>query len=373
MRLSSICSEAMRNIAAGTARAFTMFLAVLLTGTLLGGFETLTVVGLENQARMRIDANADVKTLVGGQVDGVVADRLAGLPGGPTASGAMRKGPQVTPLATPGKDLASWQVTPGLLRLLAQGASNGSAGGANGSGNARRQADANGVWVSDDLAHDFGLTVGGMLDTDQGKVRVAGTFAWPNDGRDTRFAYSLVVPVSASDGTFEEAWAKQWPVSDELDVLLYSTAVVSGGEQAQTGVTSLNKGFDAHYDAAASYRDRMSRWMPWVALCVGMLLGALSVRRRRLEYAAALHSGESKGAQLLGLALETLVWAGLGALCSAALLAAGAQRLSSDGPWQVFLAAARAPMALFAGTLLASLVTGLAVRESNLFRLFKTR
>lgn len=37
MRLGSVLSEALRNIGSGVSRAFAMFLAVLLSGTLLGG------------------------------------------------------------------------------------------------------------------------------------------------------------------------------------------------------------------------------------------------------------------------------------------------------------------------------------------------
>ena len=42
MRLGSVLSEALRNIGSGVSRAFAMFLAVLLSGTLLGGYEALT-------------------------------------------------------------------------------------------------------------------------------------------------------------------------------------------------------------------------------------------------------------------------------------------------------------------------------------------
>ena len=59
-----------------------------------------------------------------------------------------------------------------------------------------------------------------------------------------------------------------------------------------------------------------------------MLVGVFGVRRRRLEYAGALHSGQSKGAQLLGIGVETGVWAGLATVASCALLLAYAVRMS---------------------------------------------
>ena len=142
MRLGSVLSEALRNIGSGVSRAFAMFLAVLLSGTLLGGYEAMTVIDLESQAVQRINAYADVNAIVGGTVDGTACDRLSDAGDGMTGTlaGAMRAGKQVVPLATPGKDISSYDVTPGMIRLIA--------------GNAK--ADVSGVWVPRDVAKDSG-------------------------------------------------------------------------------------------------------------------------------------------------------------------------------------------------------------------------
>ena len=76
MRLGSVLSEALRNIGSGVSRAFVMFLAVLLSGRLLGGYEMMNVIGLESEAVQRINADADVNAIVGGTVDGDACDRL---------------------------------------------------------------------------------------------------------------------------------------------------------------------------------------------------------------------------------------------------------------------------------------------------------
>ena len=137
MRLGSVLSEALRNIGSGVSRAFAMFLAVLLSGTLLGGYEATTVIDLESQAVQRINAYVDVNAIVGGTVDGTACDRLSDAGDGMTGTlaGAMRAGEQVVPLATPGKDISSYDVTPGMIRLIA--------------GNAK--ADVSGVWVPRDV------------------------------------------------------------------------------------------------------------------------------------------------------------------------------------------------------------------------------
>ena len=110
MRLRSVLSEALRNIGAGVSHALLMFAAVLFASTLLGGYEAANVVGLETEVLQRINAYADVGAIVGGTVDGAACDRLADAGGGVmgTLAGAMRAGQQIVPLATPGKDISSY-------------------------------------------------------------------------------------------------------------------------------------------------------------------------------------------------------------------------------------------------------------------------
>lgn len=126
MRLRSVLSEALRNIGAGVSHALLMFAAVLFASTLLGGYEAANVVGLETEAVQRINAYADVGAIVGGTVDGAACDRLADAGGGVmgTLAGAMRAGQQIVPLATPGKDISSYEVTPGMIRMIARNTKN---------------------------------------------------------------------------------------------------------------------------------------------------------------------------------------------------------------------------------------------------------
>lgn len=369
MKLKSILSEVLRNIGSGTAHACAMFLAVFIAGTLLGGYEAMSVVGIENEVVTRIGAYADTQTVLGSGdvIDGVVCDRLAdgggtdvGADGRPSYSGAMRIGSPVILKSTPGKEIASYEVSPGMIGMLT-------------AGNVSTVVDVSGIWVSTDVARNFGLAADSMLETTAGKVRVAGVFDWPNDGRDTRFAYAILVPVAASGAPFSECWAKQWPANVTTEKLLYSTVISDGSGKGTAGVMALNKGYDAHYSAQRSYHSRSTRWIPYLGLILGLMIGAIAVRRRRLEYAGALHSGQSKGAQLLGMVLETLVWGGLGTIGACSLLTTYCVRASySDYP-AVLYGAVRAPLAIFAGAMLTTALTGLTIRESQLFRYFKRR
>lgn len=403
MRLSSIISEAVRNIASGASRTIIWFLALAVAGTLFGGFEALTIIGQENTAAARIESAADVTTIVSpvSAIDGATCDRLIEAQGGPSASGAMREGEQITPRSTPGRSIGSYEVTAGMIRLLALSsvisssassvssttiAGHGSPSGASPSSSNSSSsdsasssanqpaADASGVWISTALAHDFGWAKGSLMETDHGDIHVAGVFDWPNDGRDTRFVYALIVPVSSSAKPFAECWAKQWPQTDALDLLLNETAI-SGVADANTlpGVIQLNKSHDRRYSAASLYETRMTRVLPIAALAVGVVIGIAAVRRRRLEYAGALHCGQRKGAQLLTALCEMLITSGAGIAVTLPLLAALCWRLSPSDPAAVFLAAVRSPATMLSGALVSTALAVLAVHESRLFRLFKAR
>lgn len=383
MRLASIVSEALRNVAHGTTRAVLWCLAVVVVGVLLGGYEAMTVIGQESVAAARIAAGANVTSMVATEnvIDGIACEALSSVEGGPDASGAMRPGDSVVISATPRRDLATYEVTPGLLRILAGGG--GTAAVASAAGNT--VVDPTGVWVSSDVARDFGLSRGSRLETGAGVTRVTGVFDWPNDGRDTRFLYALVVPASVDAGPFQECWARQWPTNaGQLESLLYATVDLgsegSGGlggsvgmGGASYGTAQLNKSFDRRYDASSLYASRITRRLPLVAGCAGMLIGVASVWRRRLEYAGALHSGQRRGDQLLGVGLETVVWDGLGTVVAVCLLAAVALRMSASSPGLVLLGAVRSPLMVFTGAWCGALIAAAAVRESQLFRLFKAR
>ena len=367
MRLRIFFSESWRNIASGTSRAVAFMLAVMVCALLGGGYDLITVLGQEQNAATRIGALADGVNITGqDNIDGAACDSLATVSHGPYAAGSMRDGTAVTPLAAPGKSLTRYQVSPGMITLIA------------GSETPVQRADTSGIWLSRDLATTLGVLPGSDMPTDVGVMHVAGIFAWPNDGRDTRFAYAIIEPVSVS-GVFNECWARQWPSSDQTESLLFSTLIIANVDEASTNMSAaaatraINANYGQGYDALALYRGRITHWMPLVGCAAGMLIGILSVRRRRLEYAGALHCGQRKADLLSVLGVETGVWAGVGALAAGCVLSVVALRWANDSAITVLLGVIRTPAAVFGGVLLGALIAGGCIRERYLFRYFKNR
>ncbi len=360
MRLRCVCSEAHRNLSLGVTHALVFLLIMLVAALLLGGYDALSIVALQNQAVTRVSTMADVRDVLGGAVDGVACDGLSLDSDAVRESGALRSGDSVIPTATPRQEVPVYEVSPGMIQLIADSERSSSV-----------TVDASKVWVSDELADLFGIADGSVVPTNKGTMTVGGVFDWPNDGRDTRFSFAFLVPASASDGQFQECWAQQWPVDDQLDALLYTTVVADQSSQ-NVGVLSVNNSYSA-WDAEASYQSRATRIAPWIGLGVGVACGAIAVIRRRLEYAGALHAGQSRGSLLLGIMLETLTWAGLAALSAGMLLAGLCMRLCPADTATVMQQCVRVPVAMFAGAMVMALFIGLCIRESRLLKYFKSR
>ncbi|MCI5861416.1 MAG: hypothetical protein MRZ87_04065, partial [Bifidobacterium boum] len=94
----------MRNISAGTTRAAWFFLVMLITGALLGGYEAMSIVQLEQEAITRISSDADTKALIGASVDGQACDGLEMVHNGPSLAGAARAAESITASSTPGME-----------------------------------------------------------------------------------------------------------------------------------------------------------------------------------------------------------------------------------------------------------------------------
>ncbi|WP_227748784.1 hypothetical protein [Oerskovia douganii] len=356
MRASSVVSEAWRNVATGTTRA-ALFAAVLVVvvGS-LAAVDVRAVVGVIEGAREYRDAGASVQILEApGQVDGARCEALTGVDG-INAAGALRVGSPLRALNLPSSELTGLEATPGLLGALDRG----------------RVAGA-GLWLSADLAEALGVTTGDSIATNAGPARVGAVYPYPDDGRDRALGYAAVAPVPAT-GLFDSCWVEIWPVDPETAILLRTALVADPSSEAQPTQKQLNGRLGATYDASAEFADRLTKPAPVAAVVLGLALGLVAIRLRRLELAAALHARVPRAALTWQVLLETAVWSGVAVIVAVPALwwfAAGVG-LPTDQV-STWILGMRTVLAGAGAVLIGAVAAALTTREKHLFKYFKER
>ena len=355
MRLSGIVSEAWRNLVSGTARAGWLALCAALVVAGVTVVDVFFVADLQSRAARVHAAAADVRVLTvdGQQVDPKACRNLNRAPN--TTAGALRARDPITLSGVDAYPIPAWEATPELGRIL--GVADPSAAG---------------VWLSTELAGRLGVGPGSTLATREGPMRVGGVFPSPDDGRDTRLAYALVVPITAQRG-FDECWARVWPVNPEVDELLRTSTFTRPDDTKTIVLGQLNNNFGSRFSPSTEFDARSTRWIGWCGVAAVFVLGLVAARLRRLEYASALHARQRKVDQLATAGVEALAWSvcavllAKAAIVGVALAVAPSEALLVAGLPDPVIAAI--PLAATAGMLLG---VGL-VRERHLFRYFKER
>lgn len=355
MRLSAVWSEALRNLATGTSR---LVIAAAVLGSALAGLSAAdgsAVVSLVDDAAGYRVAGAAVSTLsTTGRVDGGACEALVGLPDAEHA-GAMRRAPaDLVALTMPASPIPTYEVTPGFAALLTGSVT-----------------DA-GLLVSDAAAEALGITAGDLLQTSDGDAPVDATYTYPDDGRRSGLGYAVVI-VTAS-GT---CWLSQWPQSPDstgllATVLTHQAADPSGRDEAPV-LSQLNGRLGAMMDAASLFDLRPTRALPWVALCVGALLGVVLVALRRLELASARHSKVSLHAQLLQVLLEATAIGVTAAGVMAVPMTVVIARAPVEAALTLGVIGARTAVLGAAGLVVGAVAATALVRERHLFRYFSDR
>lgn len=356
MRISAILREVGRNIASGTARVVTF---ALLLGALSAGLTMadLTAVRALTDAAARYTASgASVATLTAtGRIDGLACEALATIPG-VRAAGALRSTEHgITPAALPSSAIPVMEVTPGFPRVV----------------HASHTADT-GVVISQQVRDALALEAGHPIVTTTGTAAVAGTYAYPDDGRRAGYGYAALVPVPADDA-FDECWVDIWPTSQQTPVLLQTTLRSASIDAELPALSQLNTSLGREFDGARAFDERLTRFVPAIALVLGAGLGFVATRIRRVQHASALHAGMARPDLVAIAGLEVICWTAPAIVFSGAVVAVfAATGPAGDMVVATTLGARIAPFAVagaFAGTL-AALVT---TRERHLFHYVKDR
>lgn len=358
MRLHAIWREAHRNLRTGTTRATTFALALLIATGGLALADLSTVRGLEEKADAFQRSGASVITLVApGRIDGRVCDSLRLLPGVRAAGAVRDSGDSVRALALPGAPLQAKDVTPGFAAVLRA-----------------KSVPGAGITIPAPTARDLGLDLGDTLPLTSGIATVVGVFDYPDDGRRSGFGYAALIP-GIPDSPYDECWVDGWPTITSLPAIIMTAVTPATGarDEPRPAIGQLNSRLGASFDGPRYFAERVTALAPAVAAALGLALGVVAIRLRRIQLASAMHSRVRRADLQAQLVIETAAWC-LPTLAAAVAFAGitVATGGSSDHLTNMILAL-RTPMSAVAGALVGTLLGLALTRESHLFRYFKDR
>ncbi len=358
MRLREAVREAWRDVDSGAGRAGTcaIVLAVLLVAVV--GTRVVAVVDdVRDAATWVASGAATTVEQADGRIDGRACTALGEVHGMLGAGALRRLEDGTTVLALPGTAVPTYEASPSIAGVLAiEGA-----------------AGSSGVWVSEEVAEELGVSAGATLATSDGPAPVAGVYAWPDDGRDPDLAYALVVPVPVGEEPFDQCQVTVWPQDASIGALLRATVLPSTGEQDESRPTSgqLNPrlgvtfasdgGTDAVLLAAAA------------AGTSGLVVGAAAVFRRRLSLASDRHVGVPMPHQVLGALVQHAVWGAVAAAVAVAAAAVLCRGLPIEDAGPVVTEAVVLAGLGVVGAVLGAAAGVVSVRERALHRYFRTR
>jgi hypothetical protein len=367
MRMTEVWREAWRDVTSGASWAATtaVVLAVLLGGVV--GLRAAAVADDVRSAAVFVASGAATTVQrAEGRIDGQVCDALSDSEG-IVASGAFRRLDDGTvPAALPGSAIPTYEVTAGVRGLLGDAAGDEAAGSAG-------VAGAAGVIVSPTVQRTLGLAPGDRLVTADGPgAAVAGVYDYPDDGRDPDLEYAVLAPA-VDDGTpFDACWATVWPQRDDTVSMLRRTVLPASGAEGEDRPTAgqLNPTLGAVFAPAA----RQPVLVPFgAAALVGLTIGGAAVARRRLAMASDRHVGVPRSAQVVGVVLQHLVWASVGAVVATSVAVVSVRGLDVDDALPIVREAIAIASLGLVGVLLGGALAAAAVRERALHRSFRSR
>lgn len=235
MRLRGVVDEAWRDIVSGTSHAFML---MLILAALVGGLsaaDLFSIRSIAQQVDRYIVSGASTYVIeFKGRISGEACERLSSVDG-VLASGALRsRNDKVTSAVLPSAGIPSLDATTGALGVFASSTRS--------SGATLTARDYDGIWLSSQAARSVHARAGNRLALRAGgRVRVAGVFQYPDDGRSTSYDYVALSQVPAAADDFDQCLVKAWPVPDAMQSLLQSTVSSwSSDASQQPTISQLN-------------------------------------------------------------------------------------------------------------------------------------
>jgi hypothetical protein len=218
-----------------------------------------------------------------------------------------------------------------------------------------------------------GRSLGDTLATAAGRTRVAGSYAYPADGRRIGFGYAALDVTRVDDAFFDECWVEAWPIDDHVEALLLTVVRPEAEDDADLELSRLNTTLGTTFDGAAVFDSRATSTAWAVAAGAALTIGYLSVRIRRVAIASALHTRVPRGALAAILALETAAWVLPVVVIAAAATAVFAATGEEADRNVTFLLTARIVAPAVTASVMGAGIAFLTTRERHLFRYVKDR
>jgi len=368
MKAASLLREVGRDLATGTTRAVTFGTCLAIIVGALCIADLGTVRDILNSEREYRASGADITILTAtGRIDGNACDQLAAAEG-VAAAGAIRESQaRLSPRVLPDAPIPMSEISPGFRHLVG----------------APSRA---GIALGPEAQRALAPRPGSQLAATTGVVRVAGSYAYPDDGRRAGLSYAALV-TSITQAPFDECWVRQWPQSDDVNSLLLLSMVPQvqrpngspAGDSSSDSATEppsfsqLNSAFGARFAGLKSFEARVTQWAPLVAASASLVLGYVSIRMRRLQFASALHAGVARSDHLLIALVETTAWVGCGLIVAFPAAAVTAAHAALQDRETMFLLGGAILLAAGVGATLGAFVAAVLTRERHLFRYFKDR
>jgi hypothetical protein len=359
VRASAVLSEAWRDVVTGASRVLTTAVVLALVALTCVCADLFVVARLLAGAQDYQSSGAATYLLSApGRVAADACDALGEVDGVVDAGALRRAGSGLTPVRMPATNLPVYEATPGLVAAITGSTARTGAG----------------VLLSGTVAESLGLGAGDEVVTATGSVPVSGTYVYPDDGRRAGLGYAVLAPVPAS-GLMDECRVTVWPSSPERVRLLWGTLRDgSDPEGDEPRLLQLSTRHGTAFTGGAEHDARISRFAPLVAGAAALAVGFVTVRRRRLELAGALHLGCGRSALLGQMLLEAVA----PTLVAAALTTAGTvwllvSPLGEVEPGALLRSAAGVVALTACGHLLGVAAATGITRERHLFHYFRHR
>lgn len=366
MRASALWREVWRDIHTGTAWTiiFTLLSSIVMTG--VAAMDVLVVSRLNAQAHHFRSVMASVLVLEAPQkIDPAACMALSTQPGVHSAVALRSPQRQASANVLPSSSIRTYEATPGIEKMLRVPHHE-----------LATPADVpsqTGVFLSQTVAQTLGASGGSVVRLNDQDVPVLGVFPWAeDDGRRPGFAYSLFAAVPPT-GVFDECWVDTWPMDSNLEPLIRASLLPSDDHGMPAKLYPFNSSLGTSFNGQALLFGRFTVLAPWVILATGLLLGAASVWRRRLEFSSDLHAGVARRDLVAKFMGETAAWVGATLILALPVMSWLILRNPAFDQSSMWLLAGVHLTTAACSALLGALGSALLIREKHLLRYFKHR